>query len=98
MIDLAKHDDDRTLLALFSSPSTIGRSVAAPPGVPAERVAAFRQAFMKAMQDPALLDEVQKLKLELDPLDGAALQASIAGSGSVSSELIARARRAAEYR
>ena len=31
MIDLAKNDDDRTLLALFSSPSTIGRSVAAPP-------------------------------------------------------------------
>lgn len=98
MIDLAKNDDDRALLALFSSPSTIGRSVAAPPGVAAERVAAFRRAFLTAMQDPALIDEAQKLKLELDPLDGAALQAGIAGSGSVSSELIARARRAAEYR
>jgi tripartite-type tricarboxylate transporter receptor subunit TctC len=98
MIDLAKNDEDRTLLSLFSSPSTIGRSVAAPPGVPAERVAVFRQAFTKAVQDPALKDEVQKLKLDLDPLDGAALQSSISGSGSVSSELIARARRVAEYR
>ena len=53
---------------------------------------------MKAMRDPALLDEVQKLKLELDPLDGAALQANIAGSGLVLPELIARARRVAEYR
>ncbi|MBX9775837.1 MAG: hypothetical protein K2Y71_15775 [Xanthobacteraceae bacterium] len=98
MIDLAKNDEDRTLLALFSSPSTIGRSVTAPPGVSAERVAVFRHAFMKAVQDPALKDEVQKLKLELDPLDGAALQAGISGRGSVSSELIARARRVAEYR
>jgi tripartite-type tricarboxylate transporter receptor subunit TctC len=96
MVDLAKNEDDRTLLALFSSPSTIGRSVAAPPGVPIERVAAFRKAFTSAMHDPALLDEVHKLKLELDPLDGVALQASIAGSGSVSPELIVRARRVAE--
>ena len=98
MIDLAKKDDDRRLLALFSSPSTIGRSVVAPPGVPAERVAVFREAFMKALHDPALRDEVQKLKLELDLLDGAGLQASIAGTGSVSPELIARARRVAESR
>jgi tripartite-type tricarboxylate transporter receptor subunit TctC len=96
MVDLAKNEDDRALLALFSSPSTIGRSVAAPPGVPVERVAAFRQAFRSAMQDPALLDEVRRLKLELEPLDGAALQANIAGSGSASPELIARARRVAE--
>src|SRR5262245_47678197 len=98
MIDLAKKDDDRALLSLFSSPSTIGRSVVAPPGVPAERIAAFRQAFMQAVQDAAFGDEVQELKLELDPLDGAALQASIVGSGSVSPELVARARRVAEYR
>jgi hypothetical protein len=53
---------------------------------------------MKAIHDPALRDEVRKLKLELEPLDGAGLQASIAGSGSVSLELIARARRVAESR
>jgi len=98
MIDLARNNDDRTLLALFSSPSTIGRSVVAPPGVPAERVAMLRAAFIKAIHDSALRDEVHKLKLELEPLDGADLQKSIAGSGSVSPELIARARRVAEYR
>jgi tripartite-type tricarboxylate transporter receptor subunit TctC len=96
MVDLAKNEDDRALLALFSSPSTIGRSVVAPPSVPIERVAAFRQAFTSAMHDPALLDEVQKLKLLLDPLEGATLQANIAVSGSASPELIARARRVAE--
>ncbi len=44
----------------------------------------------------ALLDEVQKLKLDLEPLDGATLQANIAGGGSISPELIARARQVAE--
>ena len=98
MVDLAKNEDDRALLALFASPSEIGRSVVAPPGVPAERVAALRQAFMSAMRDPAVLDEVRKLKLELEPLDGAALQASHWRSGRASPELIARAQRAAEHR
>jgi tripartite-type tricarboxylate transporter receptor subunit TctC len=96
MIDLAKSDEDRVLLALFSSPSTIGRSVVAPPGIPTERVQALRQAFMAAIRDPALLEEVKRSKLALDPLDGATLQANIAGTGAVSPELIARARRVAD--
>jgi tripartite-type tricarboxylate transporter receptor subunit TctC len=96
MIDLAKSDDDRVLLALFASPSTIGRSVAAPPDVPAERVKMLRAAFTATLRDPALLEEVGKMRLSLDPLDGEALQALIAGTGSVSSELVARARKVAE--
>jgi tripartite-type tricarboxylate transporter receptor subunit TctC len=96
MIDLAKSAEDRVLLALFSSPSTIGRSVVAPPGIPDERVQALQRAFMAAIRDPALIDEVKRLKLELDPLDGEALQANIAGTGAVSPELIARARHVAE--
>jgi tripartite-type tricarboxylate transporter receptor subunit TctC len=96
MVDLAKTDEDRVLLALFSSPSTIGRALAAPPGVAAERIAVLREAFMATMHDPALIEEARRVKLELDPLDGAALQASIAGTGAVSPALVARARRVAE--
>jgi hypothetical protein len=98
MIDLAKNDEDRALLALFASPSEIGRSVLAPPDVPAERIAALRRAFMAAMRDPAVLEEVQKAKLDLELLDGTALQAIVAGGGMVSPALVARARRAAEIR
>jgi len=95
MIDLAKTSEDKALLTLFSSPSTIGRSIVAPPDVPPERVKVLREAFNAAIRDPALIDEVRKLKLELDPLDGAALQAAIAG-GSVAPDVVARARRVAE--
>jgi tripartite-type tricarboxylate transporter receptor subunit TctC len=95
MVDLAKTEDDRALLALFASPSEIGRSVVAPPGVPPDRVAAFRKAFAAAVRDPAMLEEVRKLKLELEPLDGAALQAIVVGKGPPPPELVVRARQAA---
>lgn len=94
MIDLARTDDERQLLTLFSSPSTVGRSVVAPPGLPIERVAELRKAFMAAMADPALLADVKKAKMELDPLSGEELQASISGS-EISPALIERARQVA---
>jgi len=95
MIDLARTNEDKTLLALFSSPSTIGRSLTAPPGVPTERVTTLREAFTATIRDPALIEEAQRLKLELDPLDGVALQTAITGT-SVAPEVVARARRVAE--
>jgi tripartite-type tricarboxylate transporter receptor subunit TctC len=96
MIDLARNAEDKALLELFASPATIGRAVAAPPGVPQERVAALRKAFMDAIADPVLIKDVNHLKLALDPLDGAALQKVIVGDGAVPAPLVARARRVAE--
>lgn len=98
MIELAKNDEDRALLALFSSPSTIGRSVVAPPGLPPERLAELRGAFLETLRDPALLRDVERAKLDLDPLAGEALQAAVANTAEFSPELVARARRIAETR
>jgi tripartite-type tricarboxylate transporter receptor subunit TctC len=96
MIDLAKSEDDRALLKLFSSPSTIGRSVVAPPGLPPERVAELRRAFIATLRDPALLADVERAKLDLEPLAGEELQAAIAGTGNYSAELVERARKIPE--
>ena len=96
MIDLAKNDEDRALLSLFSTPSTIGRSVLAPPGLPAERVAALRRAFAETLHDPAFLQDLQRAKLDLEPLSGEDLQASITNAGKFSPELIARAQQIAK--
>jgi tripartite-type tricarboxylate transporter receptor subunit TctC len=95
MIDLARNDDERAVLEFFASPSLIGRSVIAPPGLPPERVAELRRAFMAAMKDPALLADVQKARLSLDPLAGEALQAAIDHMGAMSPSLVARAREVA---
>jgi tripartite-type tricarboxylate transporter receptor subunit TctC len=96
MIDLAKNDEDLALLKLFSSPSTIGRAVVAPPGLPPDRVAELRRAFMATLQDEALLKDIERTKLDLEPLSGEALQAAIASSGDFSPALVQRAQRIAD--
>ena len=96
MIDLARNDEERKLLELFASPSLIGRSVLAPPGLPPERVAELRRAFMQTMQDPAFIADVKKAKLDLNPMPGEALQVAISKMGNVPEALVARARQVAK--
>ncbi len=95
MIDLARNDEERKLLELFASPSLIGRSVLAPPGLPPERVAELRRAFTAMMQDPAFLADVKKAKLDLNPMSGEELQAAIGKMGDVPDSLVRQARRVA---
>ena len=96
MIDLARNEDERKLLELFSSPSVIGRSVVAPPGTPPERVAELRSAFMATIQDESFLADVRRTGLLISPLPGMELQAAVAKQGDFPPALIARARRAAD--
>lgn len=96
MVDLARNDDERKLLELFSSPSLIGRSVVAPPGAAPQRVAELRRAFMATMQDAKFLADVKRAGLLISPLPGEALQKQVADQGHLPLDLIARARRAAE--
>ena len=96
MIDLARNADEAAILQLFSSPSTVGRSVLAPPGLPAERVAMLRRAFDEAIKDPALLADAKRQKLDLDPMSGEDLQAAIVGKGALPDPLVAKAREIAE--
>ena len=98
MVDLGRNDDDRALLSLFSTPSTIGRSVVAPPGLPPERLAELRRAFTETVQDPTFLRDAERAKLDLEPLSGEALQAAVTNAGKFSPELIARAKKIAETR
>jgi tripartite-type tricarboxylate transporter receptor subunit TctC len=96
MIDLARNDDERKLLELFSSPSLIGRSVLAPPATPPERVAELRAAFMATMRDSGFLSDLKRAGLDIVPLSGEELQAAVARTGNIPPALIERARRAAD--
>jgi tripartite-type tricarboxylate transporter receptor subunit TctC len=78
MIDLAKDEDARKILELFSSSAEVGRALMAPPGLPPQRVAELRQAFMKAVADPDFRAEANKAQLDLAPMSGEELQAMLA--------------------
>ena len=58
--ELAKTDDDRGIIGFLLSGNKLGRPLAAPPGTPAERVAALRAAFEATMKDPRFLKDVDK--------------------------------------
>lgn len=64
-------------LNLVGSGAALGRSLAATPGIPADRAAALRAAFEKGVRDPGILAEAKKMKLELDPQSGAELEATV---------------------
>jgi tripartite-type tricarboxylate transporter receptor subunit TctC len=51
-----------------------GRPIVLPPGVPADRVKTIRDAFNKAINDPALLAEAEKRRLDIDPATGEELE------------------------
>ena len=57
---LCKTEQDRQALAVYAISAGVGRSIMAPPGVPAPRVAALRAAFDATMKDPALLADAAK--------------------------------------
>ena len=49
---------------------TMDRPILAPPGVPADRVAALKAAFHAAMMDPAFLADARKQRLEVKEVSG----------------------------
>jgi hypothetical protein len=65
IFEFAKTDEQRRLLALLAVSSEVGRPILAPPGVPADRVAALRAAFDSAMRDPGLQDDAKKAGLSV---------------------------------
>jgi tripartite-type tricarboxylate transporter receptor subunit TctC len=75
MHELAKNDEDREVLRFISSDMGISRAVVTTPGVPADRLAAFRQAFNTMMKDKAFLAEAAKSKMDISPSTGEEAQA-----------------------
>jgi len=76
VLDMAKDEASRQALTLIFGAGKMGRPVAAPPGVPADRVAMLRKAFDETMKDQEFLAEAKKLNIDIDgPSDGAAVEA-----------------------
>ena len=68
VLDLAKNKADRQALELAFAPQAIAWGVAAPPGVPAERMTILRKAFMDTLADKAFKAEADRLLLDVDPM------------------------------
>jgi tripartite-type tricarboxylate transporter receptor subunit TctC len=92
--ELAVRDIDKSAFYFLSSGPAVGRSIAAPPGVAPERVAALRDALMRVSRDPDFLRDAKAQNIDLGPLDGASLQAIVEKTYAYPAEAVARARQA----
>jgi tripartite-type tricarboxylate transporter receptor subunit TctC len=91
IFEFVKDDQQRAVLAFFSNNVLLGRPVMAPPGVPADRVAALRRAFDATMQDPAFRKEAASMGFELAPKTGEEIAALVAAALATPKEIVRKA-------
>jgi tripartite-type tricarboxylate transporter receptor subunit TctC len=77
IMDFARTDEQRQIFKLIFARQVMGRPFLAPPGVPADRLAALRQAFADTMTDKAFLDDAAAGQFEINPVPGADLEALV---------------------
>jgi tripartite-type tricarboxylate transporter receptor subunit TctC len=94
----AKTEADRAVLEFAYSQELFGRPFVLPPSVPAERVAALRQAFLETLKDPDLLADAKKQRLEINALSGEEVQQLVAKIYAMPPDIIAKAKDAWVYK
>jgi tripartite-type tricarboxylate transporter receptor subunit TctC len=96
--DFISGEPDRLALNLMLARLEYGRPFFMPPNVPSARVAAVRRAFAATMKDPAYLEEADKLKLEIDPLNGDEVASLVNEVARTPADVVTRVRAALENR
>ena len=94
IFEFAKTEEERQVLAFFSSSMELGRPLMAPPGAPAERVAQLRAAFDATVKDPAFLAEAAALGFEVTPQSGEEIAARVAAAIATPRDIVDEAQRA----
>jgi len=89
--DLAQTDADRQILELFFAQQVISYPFLAPPGVPADRVKAFRDAFDRTMKDPDFLADAKRANLAVNPVSGAEIDALLERVEKTPTDILSRA-------
>jgi tripartite-type tricarboxylate transporter receptor subunit TctC len=95
VLQLARNDDDRALFRFFWLYTQIGRSIVAPPGVPAARLAVLRAGFDATVADPDFIADIKKADFDLAVMGGDKLAALIRDAASLNGPLLAKAKRVA---
>jgi hypothetical protein len=98
IIDLAKTETDKQAVTALVSGAVFGRSILAPPGIPAPRLAALRAAFEATMKDPAFLAEADKAKMDLNPVPGEELAKLAAQASQLSPAVVKRVEQLVEIK
>jgi tripartite-type tricarboxylate transporter receptor subunit TctC len=77
ILDFAKTEEQKSAVRYIYAGQGIGRPFVAPPDLETGRLQLLRSAFDATMKDPEFLAEAKKSKLDLEPENGAYLEALI---------------------
>lgn len=92
ILELLDKPDDKALFEIGFVEQVMGRPFMVAPKVPADRVAVLRAAFDATMKDKEFLAHAGREKVEIDPVDGATINALIDRAYAASPDTIARLR------
>jgi hypothetical protein len=93
-VDLITEPLKRELMEVASAPLGLGRPIAAPPGVPVDRVTALGSALAETFADADYLSECASLRLECnEPVAAAAIATGLAKAYKTSLEVVRQLRR-----
>ena len=91
--DLVTNPTDKKILELIGGNGTLGRGWLATPGTPADRVAALRAAFEKALNDPEAAAAAKKRRMTFAPVKWQDMQAHAKRIGEADEALFVRVRK-----
>jgi tripartite-type tricarboxylate transporter receptor subunit TctC len=89
-LDFVRNDADRQVMELYLTQKAVARPVIAPPGIPADRLAALRTGFIALAQDNEFLADAARTQLEVAPISGEAVDKVISLITSASPEAAER--------
>jgi tripartite-type tricarboxylate transporter receptor subunit TctC len=90
-LDLVSDGDSKQVLELILMRQEAGRPFALPPGAPADRVAALREAFEATLKDPEFIADAQKQQLEIEPMTGVEIDTLLAKAYGTPKPIVERA-------
>ena len=95
--ELATSEELRKIAEFFCASSLIGHTNVAPPGVPAERLAALQAAIIATYKDSGAIAAGEKTGTPVEPVSAADVRRAVEQVMNAPDDLVARARQAAGF-
>jgi tripartite-type tricarboxylate transporter receptor subunit TctC len=86
--------DVKPVIELIATQQVFGAAVVLPAGTPAATLTMFRTAYMATMNDPGLIEDAAKVKLDINPLGGAGVADMVQKMYSAPPDLVERMAKA----
>jgi tripartite-type tricarboxylate transporter receptor subunit TctC len=94
IFDFVTSEEMRKVFEFHFHTKLLGRPLAGPPGIPADRLAVLRRAFQDTLRDPEFLAEANKANLDIDPATHEQVEQLLAQFADYPKAIIERAKAA----